>query len=203
LCNRSIIKLKKRDFSHPPQARVFSLSFTRMVADINIDHIIQAAERINVQRTPVLTCTSIDQLASKEGAPVELFFKCELFQKTGCNYHLISSMSTNAKLFSFFFKKKKIAFKFRGASNAVALLTDEEAANGVVTHSSGNHAQALALAAKNRGIPAYVVMPSTTPEIKKTAVLGYGATVIVCEPTQSSREENVCKSTLCISTLGN
>jgi hypothetical protein len=63
-----------------------------MVADITIDHILQAAERINVHRTPVLTCTTIDQLASKEDAPVELFFKCELFQKTGCNYYLINSM---------------------------------------------------------------------------------------------------------------
>jgi threonine dehydratase len=87
----------------------------------------------------------------------------------------------------------KIAFKFRGASNAVALLTDEEAANGVVTHSSGNHAQALALAAKARNIPAYVVMPTTTPDIKKIAVLGYGANVIECEPSQSAREGTVCK----------
>lgn len=74
----------------------------------------------------------------------------------------------------------------------MALLTDEEAANGVVTHSSGNHAQAIALAAKIRGIPAYVVMPSTTPNIKKSAVLGYGAKVIECEPVQSVREATVC-----------
>lgn len=70
-------------------------------------------------------------------------------------------------------------------------MTDEEAANGVVTHSSGNHAQAIALAAKNRGIPAYIVMPSTTPDIKKVAVLGYGANVIECEPIQSAREAAV------------
>lgn len=84
-----------------------------------------------------------------------------------------------------------IAFKYRGASNAIALLTDEEAANGVVTHSSGNHAQAIALAAKNRGIKAYIVMPNTTPAIKQTAVLGYGANVILCEPLQPVREKTV------------
>lgn len=83
------------------------------------------------------------------------------------------------------------AFKYRGASNAVELLTDEEASKGVVTHSSGNHAQAIALAAKNRGIKAYVVMPNTTPTVKKAAVAGYGATVIECEPLQSIREKTV------------
>ena len=84
-----------------------------------------------------------------------------------------------------------IAFKYRGASNAVALLTEEQAAKGIVTHSSGNHAQAIALAAKNRGIVAHIVMPNTTPEVKKTAVLGYGANVIECEPLQSVREKTV------------
>lgn len=74
------------------------------------------------------------------------------------------------------------------------MLTDEEAANGVVTHSSGNHAQAIALAAKNRGIPAYIVMPTTTPDVKKVAVRGYGANVIECEPIQSAREAAVSKS---------
>lgn len=69
-----------------------------MVADINIDHIIQAAERISVHRTPVLTCTAINELASKENAPVELFFKCELFQKTGCNYKLLITHHVNLKL---------------------------------------------------------------------------------------------------------
>lgn len=70
-------------------------------------------------------------------------------------------------------------------------MTDEEAANGVVTHSSGNHAQAIALAAKIRGIPAYVVMPNTTAEIKKIAVRAYGANVVECEPIQSAREATV------------
>ncbi|KAL7318836.1 hypothetical protein PS15m_002030 [Mucor circinelloides] len=138
------------------------------MSTITIDNIIQASERIQVHRTPVQTCTTMNNLASEPDAPVELFFKCELLQKTG-------------------------SFKFRGASNAVALLSDEEAANGVVTHSSGNHAQALALAARNRGIPAYIVMPTTTPDIKKAAVLGYGANIIECQPIQSVREDTAEK----------
>ncbi|NQV29213.1 MAG: pyridoxal-phosphate dependent enzyme [Rhodopirellula sp.] len=109
-------------------------------------------------RTPVMTCSAIDELAGRR-----LFFKCENFQKVG-------------------------AFKFRGAFNAIAQLSDEAATNGVVTHSSGNHAQALALAAKMRGVPAYIVMPSTAPSVKKAAVEGYGAEVIVCEPTLAARE---------------
>lgn len=109
-------------------------------------------------RTPVMTCSAIDEVAGRR-----LFFKCENFQKVG-------------------------AFKFRGAFNAVSQLSDEAAANGVVTHSSGNHAQALALAAKMRGVPAYIVMPSTAPAVKKAAVEGYGAEVIVCEPTLAARE---------------
>ncbi|GAN01097.1 Ser/Thr dehydratase [Mucor ambiguus] len=134
------------------------------MSPITIDNIIQASERIQVHRTPVQTCTTMNDLASEPDAPVELFFKCELLQKTG-------------------------SFKFRGASNAVALLSDQEAANGVVTHSSGNHAQALALAARNRGIPAYIVMPTTTPDIKKAAVLGFGANIIECQPIQAVREK--------------
>ncbi len=109
-------------------------------------------------RTPVMTCSAIDEVAGRR-----LFFKCENFQKVG-------------------------AFKFRGAFNAVSQLSDEAAARGVVTHSSGNHAQALALAAKMRGVPAYIVMPSTAPVVKKAAVEGYGAEVIVCEPTLEARE---------------
>lgn len=70
-------------------------------------------------------------------------------------------------------------------------MTDEEAAKGVVAHSSGNHAQAIALVAKNRGIPAHIVMPTTTPAVKKAAVLGYGANVIECEPIQAVRESTV------------
>jgi len=130
----------------------------------------QAAERIRpyAHRTPVLTCASLD---GQVGAQV--FMKCENLQKVG-------------------------AFKFRGACNAVYSLTDEEAARGVATHSSGNHAQALALAARLRGIPAYIVMPENAPAVKKAAVAGYGGQITFCEPTLQAREtttEKVVKET--------
>ena len=112
-------------------------------------------------RTPVLTCVTLDGLAGRK-----LFFKCEQFQKVG-------------------------AFKFRGACNAVFKLEDDDARRGVCTQSSGNHAQALALAAKLRGIPAHIVMPRTAPPVKQNAVRDYGACVIACEPTLQSREETV------------
>ncbi|MCK9413371.1 MAG: pyridoxal-phosphate dependent enzyme [Prolixibacteraceae bacterium] len=114
-----------------------------------------------IHRTPVLTSKSINALMG-----CELFFKCENFQKVG-------------------------AFKFRGASNAVFSLNEEEAASGVGTHSSGNHAAALALAAKIRGIKANIVMPSNAPEIKKIAVAGYGGIITYCEPTLQAREETL------------
>lgn len=119
-----------------------------------------AAERIKpyVKRTPVLTCTAIDKMVG-----AALFFKCENFQKVG-------------------------AFKFRGAGNAVLSLSDSESARGVATHSSGNHGAALALAAKNRGIKAYVIMPETSLRVKKEAVAGYGAEIIFCKPTLEARE---------------
>ena len=119
-----------------------------------------AHERIRpfVHRTPVLTCSAVDALA---GARV--FFKCENFQKVG-------------------------AFKFRGATNAVRSLPEAAAARGVVTHSSGNHAAALALAARQRGIPAYIVMPDNAPAVKREAVAGYGGRITFCEPTQAARE---------------
>jgi threonine dehydratase len=122
-----------------------------------------AAERIKpyAHRTPVLTCESLNQ---KVGARV--FLKCENLQKVG-------------------------AFKFRGACNAVYSLTDEEAARGVCTHSSGNHAQALALAAKMRGVPAYIVMPNNAPAVKKNAVAGYGGSITFCEPTLEARENTL------------
>lgn len=130
---------------------------------VELDDIKTAAERIRpyIHRAPVLTNESLNQ---KVGAQV--FMKCENFQKVG-------------------------AFKFRGASNAVWALTDEEAAHGVVTHSSGNHAQALALAAKMRGIPAYIVMPSNAPQVKKNAVAGYGGQITFCEPTLAARESTM------------
>jgi len=120
----------------------------------------EAASRIVgfVHRTPVLTCETLDRLAGRK-----LYFKCENLQKVG-------------------------AFKYRGATNAVRQLTDAQAAVGVVTHSSGNHAQALALAARVRGIPAHIVMPRTAPLVKKNAVEGYGGLVTLCEPTLQARE---------------
>ncbi len=118
-----------------------------------------------IHKTPVLTSQSINQLMG-----CNLFFKCENFQKVG-------------------------AFKFRGATNAVLSLSEEEAMSGVGTHSSGNHAAALALAAKMRGINAHIVMPSNAPEIKKIAVAGYGAQITFCEPTLKAREETLQKIT--------
>jgi threonine dehydratase len=124
-----------------------------------------AAERIRpfVHRTPVLTCSTIDALLG-----ASLFFKCENFQKVG-------------------------AFKFRGATNAVRMLTPGQVRRGVATHSSGNHAAALALAARVRGIPAYIVMPENAPSIKKAAVAGYGAAITFCEATLRAREETLAK----------
>lgn len=119
-----------------------------------------AAARIEpyAHRTPVLTSAFFND---ESGA--RLFFKCENFQKVG-------------------------AFKFRGAVNTVRSLSDEEAERGVVTHSSGNHAQALALAAKLRGIAATIVMPTNAPDVKRRAVAGYGARIVPCEPTLQARE---------------
>lgn len=111
----------------------------------------------HVHRTPILTCAALDGMTG-----ARLFFKCENFQRSG-------------------------AFKARGAFNAVFALPDEIARQGVVTHSSGNHAAALALAARERGIAAHVVMPTTAPAPKKAAVAGYGARIITCEPTLAAR----------------
>ena len=125
----------------------------------------QAHERIKpyVHHTPVLTSGSLDELAG-----CQVFFKCENFQKVG-------------------------AFKARGAMNAVLALSREERAKGVATHSSGNHAQALARAAKIMGIKAYIVMPRTAPEIKKKGVKGYGGEIFECEPTLASRESTLAE----------
>ena len=114
-------------------------------------------------RTPVLTSTSINKIVG-----AGLFFKCENFQKVG-------------------------AFKFRGACNAVFSLSEEDAQKGVATHSSGNHAAALALAAKIRGVAAHIVMPNNSPEIKKKAVAGYGAKITFCEPNLQARESTLTK----------
>lgn len=116
-----------------------------------------------IHKTPVLTSESINQISG-----AELYFKCENFQKIG-------------------------AFKARGAMNAVLSLSEEELSKGVCTHSSGNHAQALALAGRENGSKAFIVMPSNAPEVKKKAVLGYGAEIIECEPTLQARESTVEK----------
>ncbi len=133
------------------------------VQDLTIptyEDVIAAHDRIRpyIHRTPVLTSSYFNELTG-----AELFFKCENFQKAG-------------------------AFKVRGASNAVFGLSDEEAAKGVCTHSSGNHALSLSYAAGRRGIPCNVVMPRTAPEAKKAAVRGYGGTITECEPSTTSRE---------------
>jgi threonine dehydratase len=126
----------------------------------DLDAVRAAAARIDgrAHRTPVMTCATLDRLAGRR-----VLLKCENLQRMG-------------------------AFKFRGAFNAVACLDEEAAARGVVTHSSGNFAQALALAARERGIPAYIVMPSTAPAPKKAAVAGYGGQITICEPTLQARE---------------
>jgi len=116
-----------------------------------------------IHRTPVLTSQQLNRMFD-----CEMYFKCENFQKVG-------------------------AFKFRGATNAVLLLTEEQKRQGVVTHSSGNHAAALALAAGINGINAFIVMPENAPAVKKDAVAGYGASITFCQPTLQSREEN-CRS---------
>jgi threonine dehydratase len=127
----------------------------------DLSHIQKALQRIKpyIHRTPVLQCK---QFSERAGADV--YFKCENFQKVG-------------------------AFKFRGASNTVFSLTEEQSSKGVATHSSGNHAQAVALAARMRGIPAYIVMPGNAPRVKKEAVAGYGGVIHYCEPTLQARED--------------
>jgi threonine dehydratase len=124
-----------------------------------LDDIRAASERIVpfVHRTPVLRCSSIDELV---GARVHL--KAEHLQRAG-------------------------AFKFRGATNAVQRLDDATAARGVAAHSSGNHASALALAASIRGIPCHVVMPTDTPATKQRAAAAFGASIVLCEPTLEAR----------------
>ena len=130
-----------------------------------IEEIRNAALRINpyIHHTPILTCNGINNLTGGE-----IFFKCENFQKVG-------------------------AFKARGATNAVFSLTENEVSRGVATHSSGNHAAALAYAARLRGISAYIVMPRSAPKVKQEAVAGYGAQISFCEPTLQAREENLAK----------
>lgn len=125
---------------------------------------IQKAHEIIKKHAHVTPVLSSQQINTRCGA--ELYFKCENFQKVG-------------------------AFKFRGATNAVLTLPDDEAAQGVATHSSGNHAQALALAARIKGIPAYVVMPENAPKVKVEAVRNYGAEITFCESSLEARESTL------------
>jgi len=136
-----------------------------MTSTVTLDAIREACARIatHIRRTPVLTCDSLDRMAG-----AHLFFKCENLQKTG-------------------------SFKIRGATNAVLSLDEAEATRGVVTHSSGNHAAALARAASQRGIPSWIVMPSNAPKAKVRAVEGYGGQITFCEPTIASRESTAAQ----------
>ncbi|WP_421808048.1 pyridoxal-phosphate dependent enzyme [Flagellimonas sp.] len=123
-------------------------------------HLIDCHERIKpfIHNTPVLTSRLINEMAD-----AHLFFKCENFQRMG-------------------------AFKMRGAANAIMQLSDEQKQNGVVTHSSGNFAQALSLSAQSLGVTAYIVMPDSAPQVKKDAVKGYGGILVECESTLEARE---------------
>ena len=131
----------------------------------DISEIRASHQRIHlyIHKTPVLTCNGLDEIVG-----TKLFFKCENFQKSG-------------------------AFKFRGACNTIFSLPEDNAAKGVVTHSSGNHAAALSLAARTRGITARIVMPSTAPRVKIEAVKNYGGIITFCEPTLESRESTAAK----------
>lgn len=131
----------------------------------NFEDIQSAAIRIKsyIHRTPVLGNASINNMIG-----AQIFFKCENFQKAG-------------------------AFKMRGAANAVLSLSEEERKRGVATHSSGNHGQALARAAQSVGTKAYIVMPETAPGVKKKAVAGYGAEIIMCKPTLQAREDTLAE----------
>lgn len=131
------------------------------MSEITKQSLLECHERIKpfIHNTPVLSSTLIN-----EQLGFDVVFKCENFQKMG-------------------------AFKMRGAANAVLQLSDEQKSKGVVTHSSGNFAQAVALSARNAGVKAYIVMPSNAPSVKKAAVKGYGGQVIECEPTIEAREK--------------
>lgn len=131
--------------------------------EITAKDIEEAHERIKsfIHKTPVLTSKTLNDLTGSE-----LFFKCENFQKIG-------------------------AFKIRGGMNAVLTLPKEKLKKGIATHSSGNHAQAIAFAAREVGTKAYIVMPETSPKVKVDAVRGYGAEIFFCEPTQQAREKTL------------
>ena len=119
-----------------------------------------------IHNTPVLSSSLINEIAG-----TSIFFKCENFQKMG-------------------------AFKMRGATNAIMQLSEEQRSKGVVTHSSGNFAQALSLAANSLGVKAFIVMPSTAPQVKKDAVKGYGGQITECEPTLDARQSTALELSL-------
>jgi threonine dehydratase len=129
------------------------------------DQLIATHDRIRpfIHHTPVLTSTLINEMVG-----AEFYFKCENFQKMG-------------------------AFKMRGATNAILQLSEEKRSRGVVTHSSGNHGQALALAARSLGVKAFIVMPSNAPQVKKNAVSSYGGIIIECEATLEARDAAAAK----------
>lgn len=133
----------------------------QLASSINYDRIATAAERLDSQahKTPVFTSKTVDQLTKSQ-----VFFKCENFQRTG-------------------------SFKFRGAYNALSQLSTTQKQLGVITYSSGNHAQAIALAGKILRVPTTIVMPDNAPEVKLAATRGYGAEVILYEPAETIREE--------------
>jgi threonine dehydratase len=135
------------------------LTFKKILMNYK-EELLNAHKRISpfIHKTPILTSHLLNEISG-----CNLFFKCENFQKMG-------------------------AFKMRGALNAILQLSDEQKAKGVVTHSSGNFAQAIALSAKILGITAYIVMPKNAPKVKKEAVLGYGGIVIESESTPIARE---------------
>ncbi|MGK0499198.1 MAG: threonine dehydratase [Oceanicoccus sp.] len=136
------------------------MTIKRIALLMNKNHLQEVYNRVqpHIHKTPVLHSRLMNELSA-----CEIYFKCENFQKAG-------------------------AFKIRGATNAILKLTEKERSRGVVTHSSGNFAQAVSLAAKNLGVPAYIVMPANAPTIKKAGTLSYDGIITECEPTVEARE---------------
>src|ERR1035437_9953317 len=137
---------------------IFEKTFSMRIPELADIQAAHSRIKSFIHRTPVMKSQKLNELFN-----CELFFKCENFQKVG-------------------------AFKFRGATNAVLSMTPEEKLKGVVTHSSGNHAAALALAARMNGIKATIVMPENAPVVEKNAVAGYGAELTFCKATLQARE---------------
>ena len=161
--------------SHPYDALPSPIVRESCPFPVTLKDVETAHERVKpyVHETPILTSQALNKMANKNNnindSNISLFFKCENFQKTG-------------------------SFKIRGATNAVFSLTDEEASNGICTHSSGNHAQAVAQAALWRDIDATIVMPDNAPPVKKTAVIGYKANVVTCKQSERATRCDVVGS---------